>query len=60
MSSTDTPQPTSRWRYKPHRGLGSFVVVRVTWDRVTLRNRTTSRDKTISIRTLHGDYEPDV
>lgn len=45
------------WRYKPNRGTGSFTVVRVNPSgRVTLRDFF-GKDKTISMRTLRGDYE---
>lgn len=48
-----------RWRYKPNRGYGSFTVVgeNTSLDRVTLRSVELGKDKTISLRTLRGDYE---
>jgi hypothetical protein len=45
-----------RWRYKPNRGSGTFTVVRVSNERVTLRDYF-GKDKSISLRTLRGDYE---
>lgn len=44
-----------RWRYKPNRGYGTFTVVDVRGDRVTLRDAL-GKTKTISVRTLRGDY----
>lgn len=53
---TDPPRQHERWRYKPNRGTGTFIVVGVTASRVTLRGAL-GRTKTISLRTLRGDYE---
>lgn len=50
------PQLWEKWRYKPNRGSGAFTVVRVAGDRVTLRDWR-GKGKTISIKTLRGDYE---
>jgi hypothetical protein len=47
-----------RWRYKPNRGSGTFTVLRVAQDRVTLRDvHGFRKDKTVSLKTLRGDYE---
>lgn len=47
-----------RWRYKPNRGSGTFDVVRVRGDRVTLRDLYgVRRDKSVSLKTLRDDYE---
>lgn len=45
-----------RWRYKPNRGSGTFTIVDVGHERVTLRDFH-GKDKTVSLRTLRGDYE---
>lgn len=55
--SVAIPKRNEKWRYKPNRGAGTFTVVRADENTVTLRSYT-SKDKTISLRTLHGDYEP--
>jgi hypothetical protein len=49
-------KPNQKWRYKPNRGSGAFTVVRTVGDRVVLRDWR-GKDKTISARTLRGDYE---
>jgi hypothetical protein len=54
---TNAPKPDERWRYKPNRGSGTFTVTRVAGDRVTLHGWA-GKTKTISLRTLRGDYEP--
>jgi hypothetical protein len=51
------PKPGERWRYKPNRGSGTFTVVRVLGDRVTLSSAFNGKRKTVSVRTLCGDYE---
>lgn len=52
---TAAPKVHERWAYKPNRGTGSFVVTAVSGSRVTLRGWT-GRTKTVSLRTLRGDY----
>lgn len=59
------PSANERWRYKKNRGSGTFTIVRVTSytdaagtdGRVTLRDWC-GKDKTVSFKTLRGDYEP--
>jgi hypothetical protein len=53
---SETPKPNERWRFKRNRGSGTFTVVRVSGDRVTLRGFF-GKDKTVSVRTLRSDYE---
>lgn len=54
---TKTPTVGERWRYKPNRGSGAFIVVRVgPGERVTLRDWK-GKHKRINLRTLRGDYE---
>lgn len=53
-----TPEAHERWRYKPNRGSGTFRVVEIRGDRVKLIAVFGSKTKTISLRTLRGDYEP--
>lgn len=55
--TTMPPQVNERWRYKPNRGSGMFTVVRVSGDRVYLRDEYRGREKRINLRTLRGDYE---
>jgi hypothetical protein len=50
------PRPGERWRYKPNRGSGTFNVVRVQGESVAL-HAWDGKTKTISLRTLRGDYE---
>ncbi len=57
MPSKPGVQQNERWRFKPNRGAGSFTVVRVSGERVTLRDTYFGREKTISLQTLRGDYE---
>jgi hypothetical protein len=53
---SERPKPNEQWRYKPNRGSGTFTVVRVEGDRVTLRDYF-GKDKSVGVRTLRGDYE---
>ncbi len=57
MSGIETPTKGERWTYKNGRGYGRFEVASVNDDRVTLYNPAKSKRKTISLRTLRGDYE---
>jgi len=51
-------KPGQAFRFKQNRGIGSYTVERVEGDRVTLADRLhPSRTKTISAKTLRGDYE---
>jgi hypothetical protein len=50
------PRPGERWRYKQNRGSGTFTVVGVSRDRVTMSGNL-GGTKNISLRTLRGDYE---
>lgn len=52
------PVVGEKWRFKPNRGSGAFHVTRVNGERITLRPAWgSSKHKTISLRTLRGDYE---
>lgn len=56
------PNVNEIWRFKRNRGTGSFTVINVAGGRVKLRPRTSTgptlgKDKTISVKTLRGDYE---
>lgn len=51
------PAVGEKWRYRQNRGTGTFHVTFVSGDRVTLRGVASSRHKTISLKTLRGDYE---
>ncbi len=47
-----------RWRFRPSRGSGVFTVRKVYADRVSLRDvHHMRRDRSVSLRTLRGDYE---
>lgn len=50
------PTVGEKWRYKPNRGSGAFHITKVNGERVTLRGWS-GKHKTISLRTLRGDYE---
>jgi hypothetical protein len=52
----EPPQVNEKWRYRQNRGTGTFTVVRIKGDRVTLRGFF-GKNKTVSLRTLRGDYE---
>lgn len=54
------PRVNEKWRYKKNRGSGTFIVAAVYSDteRVRLRDiHGFRKDKSISLRTLRGDYE---
>lgn len=52
------PTVGEKWRFKPNRGSGTFHVYRINGDRITLRPVWGgNKHKTISLRTLRGDYE---
>lgn len=56
-SESNAPKVNEKWRFRNGRGAGTFIVTRVRGDRVTLRSTYFAKDKTISLRTLRGDYE---
>jgi hypothetical protein len=51
------PTVGEKWRCKPNRGSGTFHVTHIKGERITLRSVLNSKYKTISLRTLRGDYE---
>ena len=45
------------WRYKSNRGFGSFHVKGVVGPRITLKDSWNGKIKTVSAKTLSGDFE---